>query len=201
MKNSTLLLTVSFLFVSLAACEGGSGASSDSRLFHFMSASHDGHGGFGGGRHLRGPGGGFSDDDAFLADGRGRRHQRDGQGRGFHRQGMGPGMGMRMNHRDGQGEGRGMHDGQGRGRGMGNGEVRGMHDGQGRGMRNGEGRHMGPPAEALTACEGKAAGDACSFVIEGDTVASTCSARRSGEGPLACRAGMGTHSRHDTPAK
>ncbi len=193
MKNSTLLLTVSFLFVSLAACEGGAGASSDSRFFHFLSASHDGHGGFGGGRHLRGPGGGFSDDDAYMADGRGRRHLRDGQGRGFQRQGMGPGMGMgmRMNHRDGQGEGRGMHDG--RGWGMRNGEGRGMHDGGG--------RHMGPPAEALTACEGKAAGDACSFVIEGDTVSSTCSARRNGEGPLACRAGMGTHQRHDTPAK
>jgi hypothetical protein len=60
---------------------------------------------------------------------------------------------------------------------------------------------MGPPAEALTACEGKNAGDACSFVIEGDTVQSTCSTRRNGEGPLACRAGKGTHQRHETPAK
>ncbi len=50
--------------------------------------------------------------------------------------------------------------------------------------------HMGPPAEAVAACENKTAGETCSFVLNGDAVASTCSLRRNGEGPLACRAGL-----------
>ena len=132
--------------------------------------------------------------DGFdVADGRGLRHRR--------------GDGDRPGLRDGQ---RGMRDGMGSGqregrRGMhrrGDGDWRGMRDGDRRdGMKRGEGRRKGPPAEALTACENKAAGDACSFVIEGETVTSVCKTRRSGEGPLACRAGRGTHRRHTTPAQ
>ena len=179
--------------------------SSGSRLWGFMAHGTGDYGQHG--RHFRGDGQGRGDND-FLVDGRGRgRHLRgggerrgdldrrgNGEGRRF-QHGMGPDMGM--HRQDGYGQGRGMHNG----RGMGRGEGRGMGRGEGRGMGRGEGRHMGPPAEALTACEGKTDGDACSFVIEGDTVQSTCSTRRNGEGPLACRAGTGTHQRHDTPSK
>ncbi|MBU1244845.1 hypothetical protein KKD52_08460 [Myxococcota bacterium] len=205
MKNASLLLTVS-LFFALSACESMPEESSGSRLWGFMTHGSGDYGQHG--RHFRGDGQGRGDND-FLVDGRGRgRHLRgdgerrggmdrrgNGEGRRFRQQGMGPDMGM---HRQ-DGYGRGM--GRGEGRGMGRGEGRGMGRGEGRGMGNDGHRHMGPPAEALTACEGKNAGDTCSFVIEGDTVQSTCSARRNGDGPLACRAGKGTHQRHDTPSK
>lgn len=44
------------------------------------------------------------------------------------------------------------------------------------GERSGKGdHHRGPPPEAFTACEGKAAGDACSVTTpDGETLAGTC---------------------------
>jgi len=208
MKNTSLLLAVS-LFFALSACESMPEESSGSRLWGFMA---HGSGDYGlHGRHLRGDGHGRGDND-FVVDGRGRgRHLRggerrgdmdrrgDGEGRRFRHQGMGSDMGM--HRQDGYGQGRGIHNGRGMGRGEGRGMGRGEGRGMGRGMGGGGYHHMGPPAEALTACEGKTAGDTCSFVIEGDTVQSICSARRNGEGPLACRAGQGTHQRHVTPSK
>ncbi len=107
------------------------------------------------------------------------------------------GNGMRHRRHDGRRRGDLDRHGRGEGRhGLREGQTRGPREG-----RRGEGRREGPPAEAITACENKAAGDACSFEIEGETVTSVCKARRSGEGPLACRAGRGTHRRHDTPAQ
>lgn len=41
--------------------------------------------------------------------------------------------------------------------------------------RQGRGRHHGPPPEAFTACEGKAAGDTAQFTgRRGETVTGTC---------------------------
>jgi hypothetical protein len=36
------------------------------------------------------------------------------------------------------------------------------------------GQHRGPPPEAFTACEGKAAGDACTMTHEEQSIAGTC---------------------------
>ena len=194
MKNASLFLLVSLVF-AMASCEDTPLGSADSAEWHRMTALSGFHGGHYG-LHRGGQKSGAHEDDC-LAEGRGlgnhrrgdmNRLGRRGEGRGLH-----DGRGMR-------GEGRGMRDG----RGMGN-HRRGDMDrmgrrGEGRGMR-GEGRHLGPPAEAISACEQKSAGDACSFVIENETVQSTCSTRRNGEGPLACRAGKGTHRRNDPPAK
>ena len=207
MKRFTQLLTISFLFAGLTACGGASDEAPDARYWkkidreaRFASRPL---------RQLRrlGPDAlpGTPDDDALLAGGRGLRHRRvdgdrkglrDGMGPG-QREGMGPGQreGRRGMHRRGDGDRKGMRDGMGP-HGMRDGDRKGLRDG-----RRGEGRRKGPPAEAVTACEDKAAGDTCSFVIEGETVNAVCKARRSGEGPLACRAGRGTHRRHDTPAQ
>jgi len=190
MKRFTQLLTLSLLLAGLSACQSASEDSPDARYWKKI------------GREARlaarpvrqlhrlGPDAMTGGDlDGFdVADGRGLRHRRgDGDRRGMRdgRRGMRDGMGP------GQREGRrGMHR-------RGDGDHRGTRDG----MKRGEGRRKGPPAEALTACQNKAAGDACSFVLEGETVTSVCKTRRSGEGPLACRAGRGTHRRHTTPAQ
>jgi len=49
------------------------------------------------------------------------------------------------------------------------------------------GHRPGPPPEALSACSGKAVGDACSMTHEGRAIAGTCAAGPDGAGPLACR--------------
>jgi hypothetical protein len=182
MKNSSILLIVS-IFLAGSACESGPEASSGSRFWSRVSAGQEGQ--FAG-RHFRQAQRDFQN-DGLVADGRGRRHRRgDMNGPGLRdgggRRGPGPKHGMRGEGRGTRGEGRGMRDGSGR-------------------HPMGQGRRVGPPAEAISACEDKIAGDACSFEIEGDTVQSVCKARRSGAGPLACRAGKHTHRRHDTPAK
>lgn len=57
-------------------------------------------------------------------------------------------------------------------------------DGQG---KRGEGERRGPPPEALEACEGKAAGDACAFEgRRGEAVEGQCFTPDE-ERPLACR--------------
>jgi len=54
--------------------------------------------------------------------------------------------------------------------------------------RGGGGRpHRGPPQEAITACAGASAGDACRFTIDGHDVTGTCRTAPDGQqGPLAC---------------
>jgi hypothetical protein len=54
------------------------------------------------------------------------------------------------------------------------------------GMARGDGRRE-PPAEAIAACDGRAAGDACSVTIGDRTIDGTCRSGRDGKGPLACR--------------
>ncbi len=71
----------------------------------------------------------------------------------------------------------------------------------GRRPPHGQGRQhrMGPPAEAVVACEGKTTGETCSFELEGAALDGVCSSRRNGEGPLACRPvhdGQGPGPRH-----
>jgi hypothetical protein len=198
MKRFTQILGISVLFFSLAACESmPAESSSGSPLWQRLQSASAAPGRhhkmrFQAGQGLHHPGApdvGLPTEDQLATRGNGMRHRRhDGRRGGMNHPGRGSGRhGMR------NGEGRGPRDGSGR-------RSDGLAPGEGRRPR-GVGRHMGPPAEALSACENKAAGDACSFVIEGETVTSTCSTRRSGEGPLACRAGRGTHRRHDTPAQ
>lgn len=47
-------------------------------------------------------------------------------------------------------------------------------------------RPPGPPPEAIEACSGKAAGDACEVAHDGHTLAGTCRSGPDGAGPLAC---------------
>lgn len=198
MKHFTKILGISVLFFGLAACESlPEESSTGSPLWQRIQSASAGRGGFHGQRLHAGFGVhrhgaqdlGLPGDDLVATRGNGMRHRRfDGRRGDMNRSGRGEG---RHGSRDGMG--RGPRDGK---RGLRDGEGRGLRDG-----RRGEGRRKGPPAEALTACENKAAGDACSFVLEGETVSSVCSTRRSGEGPLACRAGKRTHRRHIAPAQ
>lgn len=50
-------------------------------------------------------------------------------------------------------------------------------------------QHHGPPPEAFTACESKAAGDACTVTFGSESIAGHCAAPPSGasESTLACR--------------
>lgn len=201
MKRFTRLLGISVLFLGLAACESLPEESSGTPMWLRSERAASAPGRhhqrrFHAGPDLHQPGApdlGLPVEDQLATRGDGLRHRRhDGLRHD----------GRRHDGRRGDSDRRGPRDGMGPGRRE---DRRGMHR-RGDGMkggdgRRGEGRRKGPPAEALTACDNKAAGDACSFVLEGETVSSVCKARRNGDGPLACRAGKHTHRRHTTPAQ
>jgi hypothetical protein len=55
---------------------------------------------------------------------------------------------------------------------------------------HGDGHHRGPPPEAFAACEGKAAGDACTMTHEDVSIAGTCvspPADAPADAKIACR--------------
>jgi hypothetical protein len=59
--------------------------------------------------------------------------------------------------------------------------------GQAQGQGQGHGRRMGPPPEAIAACDGQSEGAACSFETpRGDTLEGTCAQSPRGDG-VACR--------------